>query len=379
MSAYSRHKDEAMKAIECITSPDNQGVNAELTGNMPASAAGYRYPALAKIYPQPLLALFQQSLDAAAPRTVTPYWGDISGASEQLAPARRGRRQDPAGHAEAHRGRAARKEPAVRTVTYLPGEAGDQPARKKGQRPGARREQARPTTGGAGRDRDAGRHRVADDPGPVPLVVPLPAHAPDQGVRRPRELRDGAHGHPVLAGHLNTVLIMVITVAVELVIGFAFAMVMHRILFARGIIRTAILIPYGIVTVVSAYAWQFAFILNNGWVNTGSAGCPGSAGHQLVRQPLARDVRDHDLGDLEDHAVHGPAPARRPGADLGGHDRSREVDGATWWQRLRKVILPNMRAAIIVAVLFRALDAFRIFDSIYVMTEAPRTPSPLRS
>ena len=80
VSEYSRHKDEAMKAIKCITSPENQGVNAELTGNMPASAAGYQYPALAKIYPKPLLALFQESLDAAAPRTVTPYWSDISGA-----------------------------------------------------------------------------------------------------------------------------------------------------------------------------------------------------------------------------------------------------------------------------------------------------------
>jgi multiple sugar transport system substrate-binding protein len=79
VSAYSEHVDEAMQAIACITSPDNQGVNAELTGNMPASAAGYAYPALAKIYPQPLLDLFQQSLDAASPRTVTPYWSDISG------------------------------------------------------------------------------------------------------------------------------------------------------------------------------------------------------------------------------------------------------------------------------------------------------------
>ena len=57
----------------------------------------------------------------------------------------------------------------------------------------------------------------------------------------------------------NTVLIMVVTVAVELVIGFAFAMVMHRIIFARGLMRTSILIPYGIITVVSAFAWQFAF------------------------------------------------------------------------------------------------------------------------
>jgi multiple sugar transport system permease protein len=45
-----------------------------------------------------------------------------------------------------------------------------------------------------------------------------------------------------------------------------------------------------------------------------------------------------------------------------------QVDGATWRQRLWKVIIPNMRAAIMVAVLFRALDAFRIFDNIYVMT-----------
>jgi len=45
-----------------------------------------------------------------------------------------------------------------------------------------------------------------------------------------------------------------------------------------------------------------------------------------------------------------------------------KVDGATWWQRLYKVILPNMRAAIMVAVLFRALDAYRIFDNIFVMT-----------
>lgn len=81
MSAYSDHVDDAMKAIECLTSPDNQEVNAEITGNMPASKAGYEANdnALEKTYPADLLALFQESLDAAAPRTVTPYWSDISG------------------------------------------------------------------------------------------------------------------------------------------------------------------------------------------------------------------------------------------------------------------------------------------------------------
>jgi multiple sugar transport system substrate-binding protein len=81
VSAYSNHVDESMEAIECITNADNQEVNAELTGNMPASQAGYaaNNDALQKIYPADLLQLFQDSLDAAAPRTVTPYWSDISG------------------------------------------------------------------------------------------------------------------------------------------------------------------------------------------------------------------------------------------------------------------------------------------------------------
>jgi multiple sugar transport system substrate-binding protein len=80
VSEYSAHKDFALEAAQCLVSPDNQGVNAELTGNMPASPAGYDYPALQKLYPPDLLQLFQQSVDAAAPRSVTPYWSDISSA-----------------------------------------------------------------------------------------------------------------------------------------------------------------------------------------------------------------------------------------------------------------------------------------------------------
>jgi multiple sugar transport system substrate-binding protein len=81
VSKYSNHIDDAMQAVECITSADNQEVNAEITGNMPASQAGYEAKdnALQKTYPADLLDLFQQSLDEAAPRTTTPYWSDISG------------------------------------------------------------------------------------------------------------------------------------------------------------------------------------------------------------------------------------------------------------------------------------------------------------
>jgi multiple sugar transport system substrate-binding protein len=78
VSEFSDHKDLALEAAACLVEPENQGINAEMTGNMPASTAGYDYPALAEEYPEDLLQLFQESVDSAAPRSVTPYWSDIS-------------------------------------------------------------------------------------------------------------------------------------------------------------------------------------------------------------------------------------------------------------------------------------------------------------
>jgi multiple sugar transport system permease protein len=169
---------------------------------------------------------------------------------------------------------------------------------------------------------------------------------------------------------LNTVEIMIVTVAVELVIGFAFAMVMHRIIFARGVMRTAILIPYGIITVVSAFAWQFSFSLSNGFVNswfhwlpwistdTNWFGSHWPAMFAIMVSEIWKTTPFMSLLLL--------AGLSQVSEDM---VEAAKVDGATWWQRLFKVILPNMRAAIMVAVLFRALDAFRIFDNIYIMTK----------
>jgi multiple sugar transport system permease protein len=168
----------------------------------------------------------------------------------------------------------------------------------------------------------------------------------------------------------NTVVIMVVSVAVELVIGFAFAMVMHRILVARGLMRTAILIPYGIITVVSAFAWQFAFSLNNGFVNGWFAWLPWISADTNwfgSHWPAMFAIIVSEIWKTTPFM----ALLLLAGLSQVSEDmlEAAQVDGATWWQRLRKVILPNMRAAIMVAVLFRALDAFRIFDNIFVMTK----------
>ncbi|GIM65570.1 sugar ABC transporter substrate-binding protein [Planomonospora venezuelensis] len=84
VSAYSDEKDLALEAAQCLVSPESQGINADLTGNMPASTDGYDYPKLKETFPEDLLQLFQESVDAAAPRTVTPYWSDVSGSIQNI-------------------------------------------------------------------------------------------------------------------------------------------------------------------------------------------------------------------------------------------------------------------------------------------------------
>jgi multiple sugar transport system permease protein len=162
----------------------------------------------------------------------------------------------------------------------------------------------------------------------------------------------------------TTVVITVITVAVELVIGLAFAGVMHRIVFGRRTIRTSILVPYGIITVVAAYAWFYAFQLDSGFVNEW-LGLDDYAWFSnripsLFVIILAEVWKTTPFMSLLLLAGLAQVPEE--------FQEAAKVDGATWWQRLRRVTLPNMKAAIMVALLFRTLDAYRIFDSIFVMT-----------
>jgi multiple sugar transport system permease protein len=164
----------------------------------------------------------------------------------------------------------------------------------------------------------------------------------------------------------NTVFIMVVTVAVELVIGFVFAMVMHRLIFARGVIRTSILIPYGIITVVSAFAWQFAFSINNGFINQWLPFVSDDYNWFGSHWPAMFAICASEIWKTTPFmALLLLAGLSQISEDM---IEAAKVDGATWWQRLWKVIIPNMKAAIMVAVLFRALDAFRIFDNIFIMT-----------
>jgi len=163
----------------------------------------------------------------------------------------------------------------------------------------------------------------------------------------------------------NTLLIMLISVSIELVLGMAIALVMHRAIFGRGVVRTSVLIPYGIITVVAAFAWQFAFAPDTGFVN---------------HLPLIAEDMDWFGGRFSSFAViilaeiwkTTPFMALLLLAGLvtidGGLYEAAKVDGASAWQRFTRITLPLMKPAILVALLFRTLDGFRVFNTIFVMT-----------
>jgi multiple sugar transport system permease protein len=163
----------------------------------------------------------------------------------------------------------------------------------------------------------------------------------------------------------NTLIIMVISVSIELVIGMIIALIMHRAIFGRGVVRTVVLIPYGIITVVAAFSWQFAFATETGFVNN---------------LPFIADEKNWFGGHISSLAVIIMAEIWKTTPFmalllLAGlvtipnelYEAAR-VDGASAWQRFRKITLPLMKPAILVAVLFRTLEASRVFDSIFIMT-----------
>ena len=160
-----------------------------------------------------------------------------------------------------------------------------------------------------------------------------------------------------------TLVITIISVAIEFVLGLALALVMHRTIFGKGVVRTAILIPYGIVTVAASYSWYYAWTPGTGYL--ANLLPEGSA-------PLTQQIPSLAVIIVAEVWKTTPFMALLllAGLALVPDDllKAAEVDGAGAWTRLTRVIIPLIKPAILVALLFRTLDAFRIFDNIYVLT-----------
>ena len=159
-----------------------------------------------------------------------------------------------------------------------------------------------------------------------------------------------------------TVVITVFSVAITLVLGFLLAFVLHRTIFGRGLVRTTSLIPYGIVTVAAAYSWQYAWTPGQGYLSSiFNNSAPLTNQFQAIVVIIIAEIWK---------TTPFMALLLLAGLSLVPEDlqKAAQVDGATAWQRFTKITLPLMKPAILVALLFRTLDSFRIFDNIYILT-----------
>ena len=162
----------------------------------------------------------------------------------------------------------------------------------------------------------------------------------------------------------NTAYFTVVAVTLELALGLALALGLRRAFPGRGFLRTAVLVPWAVPTVVSAKLWAWLF----------------DADHGLVRRLLP--LRDVDLLGAPGWAMHAaivvdvwkttPFVALLLLAGLqtipGDVRRAAAIDGASAWRTFRSITLPLLRPTLLVALVFRTLDAFRVFDAVYVLT-----------
>lgn len=154
----------------------------------------------------------------------------------------------------------------------------------------------------------------------------------------------GAMGH--------TVWFAAASVSLELVLGCVLALAMNRTFRGRALVRASILIPWAIPTVVGALVWRFMFEGLEGW--------------------LTDDIRAWVPVILADTWKETPFVALLLLAGLQGIDPSlyeaARIDGASPWRQFRYITLPLLAPAILVALIFRTMNAFRVFDLIYVLT-----------
>jgi ABC-type sugar transport system permease subunit len=165
----------------------------------------------------------------------------------------------------------------------------------------------------------------------------------------------------------HTMLFVVLTVTLELTAGLVLAVILDRVTRARGLVRTLVLLPWAVPTVVGALVWRFMFESPAGLASTvvtalGAVPPTWFADAAAAWVPLV----------LADAWKTTPFVAILLLAGLQTIDRAlydaATVDGASPWRQFTDITLPLLTPTLLVAALFRTLDAFRVFDLVYVMT-----------
>jgi multiple sugar transport system permease protein len=178
-------------------------------------------------------------------------------------------------------------------------------------------------------------------------------------------LRDGIALHSLT----NTLIFVFTSTLFELVFGLVIAMVINRHFRGRGVVRAAVLIPWAIPTVVSSQMWRFIFNDKYGLLNFVVYGSDATRYKAWLADPfyaflavVAADVwKTSSFAGLLILAGLQTIPDELY--------ESARIDGANAWQQFWKITLPLLKPALLIALLFRTMDAFRVFDLVFVMTQ----------
>ncbi|GGJ65672.1 carbohydrate ABC transporter permease [Deinococcus aquiradiocola] len=160
----------------------------------------------------------------------------------------------------------------------------------------------------------------------------------------------------------NTLLFTVVSVALETVLGMVIALVVNSAFKGRSLMRTAMLIPWAIPTVVSAQMWAYMYNDNFGLIGRGLLGGQspladtGTAIWALIAVDVWKTTSFMALLIL--------AGLQSLPSDM---YEAADMDGASKWTQFWRMTLPLLRPALLVALIFRSLDALRVFDVMYVM------------
>jgi multiple sugar transport system permease protein len=179
------------------------------------------------------------------------------------------------------------------------------------------------------------------------------------------------------AAFRTTFIFTICSVTLELVLGLAMAMAMHAAFRGQGLLRTVVLVPWAVLTVVTAFMWRGIFQAPLGVVPTvlDAIGI-GQGVEWLGEKPFALIVMI-----IADTWKTAPFMALLilAGLQVIPNDlyEAGKVDGASAWQRFVRITLPLLRPAILVALIFRTLDALRIFDLPFVLTKGAQGTSTL--
>ncbi len=168
-------------------------------------------------------------------------------------------------------------------------------------------------------------------------------------------------------GLKNTLIFTVVSVTIEFIIGLGIALAINRAFRGRGLVRAAVLVPWAFPTVISAVMWRLMFQDQIGVINE-VANAIG-----LISEPILSDTTLLLLGAIfVDVWKTTPFMALLLLAGLqtipGDIYEAARVDGANVMQRFFRITMPMLKGTILVALLFRTLDAYRVYDLFWVMS-----------